>query len=296
MFLTNGEHLSWTRLCTSSPSRLLPPCSSPVRAHLTPLRPPSRLRCRHRPVRRSTLKHSRLACRSTSARARLIRLTSGLSRLPRQRSRRDPDSHLASITRGLHGRRLMAAPRSVRPRHESLPRHLPQFPGAARRKVKLRQRYFCQRQSCPARHHGRRYRSDRRLHRVNDQEGGSGSLLGFVLLLPLANLFQRRLHRGAQALRLTRRVIHASTHQRSPASTTAAISQRTWRCAGGVERGEWKLSRLFAALDHPVPCRVGDERRDHDRADALRHEPEQRVRAPGRERAARRSGRARRRR
>ena len=28
----------------------------------------------------------------------------------------------------------------------------------------------------------------RRLHRVNDQEGGSGSLLGFVLLRPLANV------------------------------------------------------------------------------------------------------------
>ena len=48
---------------------------------------------------------------------------------PRQRSRRDPDSRLASITRGPRGRRSMAAPRSVRPRHESLPRHLPRFLG-----------------------------------------------------------------------------------------------------------------------------------------------------------------------
>ena len=80
-------------------------------------------------ARRSTLKYSRPACRSTSARASPIRPTSGPSRLPRQRSRHDPVSRLASITRGPHGRRSMAAPRSVRPRHESLPRHLPRFLG-----------------------------------------------------------------------------------------------------------------------------------------------------------------------
>ena len=108
---------------TRSPARRLRELN-PSRLH-----PPSRLRCRHRPVRRSTLKHSRPACRSTSARASPIQPTSGPSRRPRQRSRRDPDSHLASITRGRHGRRSMAAPRSVRPRHESLPRHLPRFLG-----------------------------------------------------------------------------------------------------------------------------------------------------------------------
>ena len=109
-------------------------------------------------------------CRSTSARASPIQLTSGPSRRPRQRSRRGPDSRLASITRGPPGRRSMAAPRSVRPRHESLPRHPPRFLGCSLPQSPTPAAVLLPTPSCPARRHGRRYRADRSLQRVNDQE------------------------------------------------------------------------------------------------------------------------------